>query len=44
VTVITRPVHIGRSTQGWAIELSNDAGEPTCVARITMAMLAPRGA
>ncbi|WP_293224121.1 hotdog fold thioesterase [Ottowia sp.] len=44
VTGITRPVHIGRSTQVWAIELSNDAGEPTCVSRITMAMLAPRGA
>ncbi|HMN56856.1 MAG TPA: hotdog fold thioesterase [Ottowia sp.] len=44
VTGVTRPVHIGRSTQVWAIELSNDAGEPTCVSRITMAMLAPRGA
>ncbi|CAM5778512.1 hotdog fold thioesterase [Ottowia pentelensis] len=44
VTGVTRPVHIGRSTQVWAIEMSNDAGEPTCVSRITMAMLAPRGA
>lgn len=44
VTGVARPVHIGRSTQVWAIELSNDAGEPTCVSRITMAMLAPRGA
>ncbi|MBN9404756.1 MAG: hotdog fold thioesterase [Burkholderiales bacterium] len=43
VTGVARPVHIGRSTQVWAIELSNDAGEPTCVSRITMAMLAPRG-
>ena len=42
VTGITRPVHIGRSTQVWAIELRNDAGELTCVARITMAMLLPR--
>jgi uncharacterized protein (TIGR00369 family) len=40
VTGITRPVHIGRSTQVWAIELSNEAGELTCVSRITMAMLA----
>ena len=38
----TRPVHIGRSTQVWAIELTNEAGELTCVSRITMAMLAPR--
>lgn len=42
VTGITRPVHIGRSTQVWAIELTNDAGELTCVSRITMAMLSPR--
>lgn len=44
VTGITRPAHIGRSTQGWHIDLTNDAGEPTCVARITITMLAPRGA
>jgi len=42
VTGITRPVHIGRSTQVWAIELRNDAGELTCVSRITMAMLLPQ--
>ena len=39
---ITRPVHIGRSTQVWAIELSNEQGQPTCVSRITMAMLQGR--
>ena len=42
VTGITRPVHIGRSTQVWAIELHNDAGELTCVSRITMAVLMPK--
>lgn len=42
VTGITRPVHIGRSTQVWQIDMANDAGEPTCVSRITMAVLAPR--
>lgn len=42
VTGITRPVHIGRSTQVWAIELTNEAGELTCVSRITMAVLAPK--
>ena len=42
VTGITRPVHIGRSTQVWQIELTNDAGELTCVSRITMAMLRPQ--
>lgn len=42
VTGITRPVHIGRSTQVWQIDLSNDAGEMSCVSRITMAVLALR--
>jgi 1,4-dihydroxy-2-naphthoyl-CoA hydrolase len=42
VTGTTRPVHIGRSTQVWQIDLQNDAGELTCVSRITMAVLAPR--
>jgi uncharacterized protein (TIGR00369 family) len=42
VTGITRPVHIGRSTQVWQIDMKNDAGELTCVSRITMAVLAPR--
>ncbi|MCJ0765582.1 hotdog fold thioesterase [Variovorax terrae] len=42
VTGIARPVHIGRSTQVWQIDLTNEAGEMTCVSRITMAMLLPR--
>jgi 1,4-dihydroxy-2-naphthoyl-CoA hydrolase len=42
VTGITRPVHIGRSTQVWQIELTNDTGELTCVSRITMAVLSPK--
>lgn len=42
VTGITRPVHIGRSTQVWQIEMHNDAGELTCVSRITMAVLQPK--
>ena len=42
VTGVTRPVHIGRSTQVWHIDLHNDAGELTCVSRITMAVLAAR--
>jgi 1,4-dihydroxy-2-naphthoyl-CoA hydrolase len=41
VTGTTRPVHLGRSTQVWQIDLHNDAGELTCVSRITMAMLQP---
>ena len=42
VTGTTRPVHVGRTTQVWQIDLKNDAGELTCVSRITMAVLAPR--
>ncbi len=42
VTGITRPVHIGRSTQVWHIDLRNEAGQLTCVSRITMSILAPR--
>jgi uncharacterized protein (TIGR00369 family) len=42
VTGVTRPVHIGRTTQVWQIDLTNEAGELTCVSRITMAVLAPR--
>ena len=42
VTGVARPVHVGRTTQVWQIELSNDAGELTCVSRITMAVLASK--
>ena len=42
VTGIARPVHIGRSTQVWHIEMRNDDGELVCVSRLTMAVLAPR--
>jgi uncharacterized protein (TIGR00369 family) len=42
VTGRCEPIHIGRTTQVWQIDLHNDAGELTCVSRITMAILAPR--
>lgn len=42
VTGIARPVHIGRSTQVWHIDMRNDDGELVCVSRLTMAVLAPR--
>ena len=41
VTGITRPIHMGRSTHVWHIELANDKGQNTCVSRITMAILPP---
>ena len=39
VTGIARPVHIGRSTHVWEIRIANEAGEPTCIARLTMAVV-----
>jgi uncharacterized protein (TIGR00369 family) len=33
------PIHVGRSTQVWAIEIRDDAGKLTCTSRITMAVL-----
>ncbi len=42
VTGVARPVHLGRTTQVWQIDMHNDAGELTCVSRITMAILKPR--
>ncbi len=36
-----RPVHIGRTTHVWQIDLANEKGQLTCVSRITMAILTP---
>lgn len=43
VTGTARPVHRGRTTHVWQIDMTNDAGELTCVSRLTMAILLPRG-
>ena len=42
VTATARPVHRGKTTQVWQIDLTNEAGELTCVSRVTMAVLLPR--
>lgn len=42
VTGIARPLHMGRSTHVWQVEMRNDAGDLTCVSRITMAILAAK--
>ncbi len=34
-----RPLHLGRSTQVWEIRIADDAGRPTCVSRLTMAVV-----
>jgi len=41
VTATARPIHRGRTTHVWQIELRDDAGNITCISRITMAILAP---
>ncbi len=42
VTGTARPIHRGRTTHVWQIELHNDAGQMTCISRITMAILEPK--
>ncbi|GHU32034.1 thioesterase [Betaproteobacteria bacterium] len=43
VTGVARPVHIGRTTHVWQIDLSNEKGQLTCVSRLTVAVLALKG-
>jgi 1,4-dihydroxy-2-naphthoyl-CoA hydrolase len=35
VQAITRPIHLGRTTQVWAIDITNEQGQTTCVSRMT---------
>ncbi|MFC5625085.1 hotdog fold thioesterase [Algoriphagus winogradskyi] len=39
VTGITKPIHIGKSTQVWEIKITNEQGQLCCISRITMAIL-----
>ena len=40
VTGVARPVHMGRTTHVWQVEVVNDKGQLTCISRVTMAILA----
>jgi 1,4-dihydroxy-2-naphthoyl-CoA hydrolase len=40
IIAIARPFHLGRSTQVWHIELFNEAGQLSCVSRMTAAVIA----
>jgi 1,4-dihydroxy-2-naphthoyl-CoA hydrolase len=42
VTATARPVHIGKTTHVWQIDMAGEDGKPTCVSRLTMAILAPQ--
>jgi 1,4-dihydroxy-2-naphthoyl-CoA hydrolase len=39
VTGVARPVHIGKSSQVWGIEIRNEQGQLVCVSRLTMAAI-----
>lgn len=39
VTGIAKPVHLGRSTQVWGIDIKNDEDQLVAVSRITLAIL-----
>ena len=39
ITGIARPIHLGRSTQVWTIDLYNDEGQQTCVSRMTASVI-----
>ena len=39
VTGTARPIHTGRSTQVWGIEIKNEAGEMVCISRLTVAVV-----
>ena len=40
VTAVARPVHIGKSSQVWNIEIRNERGQLTCISRLTLASIA----
>lgn len=40
VTATARPIHLGKTTQVWQIDLHNSEGKLTCVSRLTMAVVA----
>lgn len=40
VTGVARPVHIGRSSQVWSIEIRNERDQLVCVSRLTLAAVA----
>lgn len=42
VTATAVPVHVGRTSQVWAIEIADEAGRLVCVSRCTMAIVPRR--
>ena len=44
VTAVGTPLHVGRTTQLWGIEIRDEAGRLVCVSRCTLAVLDARPA
>jgi 1,4-dihydroxy-2-naphthoyl-CoA hydrolase len=42
VTATTTPLHLGRSTQVWEIKIIDEAGQLTCVSRMTATVMAKK--
>lgn len=40
VSATSTPIHLGRSTQVWQVIVCNQEGKPTCISRMTAAVLA----
>ena len=43
VTGTARPIHIGATTQLWAIEIRNERDQLVCISRLTIAVLMKKG-
>lgn len=39
VRAVATPVHRGRTTQVWAVEISDEEGRPICISRCTIAVV-----
>jgi 1,4-dihydroxy-2-naphthoyl-CoA hydrolase len=39
VTGIATPVHVGRRTQVWSIDIRDEQGKPVCISRCTLAVI-----
>ena len=39
VTAVARPIHIGRRTQAWGIQISDNKNRLVCESRLTIAVL-----
>lgn len=39
VTAVCQPVHLGRTTHVWDIRLSGEDGKPSCISRLTVAVV-----